>query len=91
MECDYLYGWIKKRSHTQKSLSKKVMKPRDLAGNEEEEKKFTTHTVASLEWLDGSVLPGEIQNGSLLVLNPSKVWQRQVWAGQKCGSHRCGD
>ena len=30
-ECDYLNGWIKKRSHTQKSHSKMV-NPRDIAG-----------------------------------------------------------
>ena len=37
-ECDYLNGWIKKRSHTQKSHPK-VVNPRDLAG--EHEKKQT--------------------------------------------------
>ena len=31
MECDYLNGWIKKRSHTQKSHPKMV-NPRDIAG-----------------------------------------------------------
>ena len=30
-ECDYLNGWIKKRSHTQKSHPK-VVNPRDIAG-----------------------------------------------------------
>ena len=30
-ECDYLSGWIKKRSHTQKSHPK-VVNPRDIAG-----------------------------------------------------------
>ena len=30
-ECDYLNGWIKKRSHTQKSHPKMV-NPRDIAG-----------------------------------------------------------
>ena len=35
-ECDYLYGWIKKRSHAQKSHKKK-MKPRVIAGNAEED------------------------------------------------------
>ena len=36
-ECDYLNGWIKKRSHTQKSHPK-VVNPRDIAG---EHKKTT--------------------------------------------------
>ena len=30
-ECDYLNGWIKKRSHTQKSHPK-LVNPRDIAG-----------------------------------------------------------
>ena len=39
-ECDYLYGWIKNESsHTQKKISPKMMKPRDVAGNAEEEEK----------------------------------------------------
>ena len=41
MECDYLNGWKKgqnqKRSHTQK-ISPKMVNPRDIAGNAEEEK-----------------------------------------------------
>ena len=37
-ECDYLNGWIKKRSHTQKSHPK-VVNPRDTAG--ERKKKQT--------------------------------------------------
>ena len=36
VECDYLYGWIMKWSHTQKSQPKMV-NPRDTAGNAEEE------------------------------------------------------
>ena len=35
--CDYLNGWIKKRSHTQKSHSKAV-NPRDIAGERKREK-----------------------------------------------------
>ena len=31
MECDYLYGWIKKRSHTHAKISPKMVNPRDLA------------------------------------------------------------
>ena len=30
-ECDYLYSWIKKRSHTKK-ISQKMVNPRDIAG-----------------------------------------------------------
>ena len=33
MECDYLNGWIKKRSHTQKSHPK-VVNPKDTAGEQ---------------------------------------------------------
>ena len=35
MECDYLYGWIRKRLHN-KNLAQMV-NPRDIAGNAEEE------------------------------------------------------
>ena len=35
-ECDYLNGWIKKRSHMQKSHPK-WWTPRDIPGNAEEE------------------------------------------------------
>ena len=35
-ECDYLHGWIKKQSHKQKS-HQKMVNPRDIAGNAEEE------------------------------------------------------
>ena len=35
-ECDYLYGWLKNRPHAQKS-HQKVVNPRDIAGNAEEE------------------------------------------------------
>ena len=34
-ECDYRNGWITKRSHTK--ISPKMAKPRDIAGNVEEE------------------------------------------------------
>ena len=37
-ECDYLNGWIKKRSHTQKSHPK-VVNPRDIAGERKKNKK----------------------------------------------------
>ena len=39
-ECDYLNGWIKKRSHTQKSHPK-VVNPRDIAGERKIKKKST--------------------------------------------------
>ena len=35
--CDYLYGWIKK-TVTNAKISPKMVSPRDIAGNEEEEK-----------------------------------------------------
>ena len=37
-ECDYLNGWIKKRSHTQK-YHPKVVNPRDIAGERKKKKK----------------------------------------------------
>ena len=37
-ECDYLSGWIKKRSHTQKSHPK-VVNPRDIAEERKKKKK----------------------------------------------------
>ena len=37
-ECDYLNGWIKKRSHTQKSHPK-VVNPRDIAGERKKKQK----------------------------------------------------
>ena len=37
-ECDYFNGWIKKRSHTQKSHPK-VVNPRDIAGERKKKKK----------------------------------------------------
>ena len=37
-ECDYLSGWIKKRSHTQKSHPK-VVNPRDIAGERKKNNK----------------------------------------------------
>ena len=37
-ECDYLNGWIKKRSHTQKSHPK-VVNPRDIAGERKKKTK----------------------------------------------------
>ena len=37
-ECDYLNGWIKKRSYTQKSHPK-VVNPRDIAGERKKKKK----------------------------------------------------
>ena len=38
-ECDYLYGWNKKRSHTQKSHAQKKVNPRAIAGITEEVEK----------------------------------------------------
>ena len=41
-EFDYLYGWIKKQSHTQK-ISPKMVNPRNTAGNAEEEEKMCVY------------------------------------------------
>ena len=43
-ECDYLNGWIKKRSHTQKSHPK-VVNPRDIAGERKKKKKKKKKTL----------------------------------------------
>ena len=44
-ECDYLNGWIRKRSHTQKSHPK-VVNPRDIAGERKKKKKKKLLTFA---------------------------------------------
>ena len=43
-ECDYLNGWIKKQSHTQKSHPK-VVYPRDIAGERKKKKKKKKKTT----------------------------------------------
>ena len=40
MECDYLNGWIKKRSHSQESHPK-VVNPRDIAGERKKKQQKT--------------------------------------------------
>ena len=45
-ECDYLNGWIKKRSHTQKSHPKVVI-PRDIAGERKKNPNPISITLAS--------------------------------------------
>ena len=41
MDYDYLYGWIKKNGHIRKNLTQKMVNPRDIAGNAEEEASTT--------------------------------------------------
>ena len=48
-ECDYLNGWIKKRSHTQKSHPK-VMNPRDIAGERKKKKKKKKKNPNHAKW-----------------------------------------
>ena len=48
-ECDYLNGWIKKRSHTQKSHPKVVI-PRDIAGERKKKKKKKKKTGYNARW-----------------------------------------
>ena len=43
MECDNLYGWIKKTA-TYAKISSKMMNPRDVAGNTEEEDLYEKNT-----------------------------------------------
>ena len=57
-ECDYLNGWIKKRSHTQKSHPK-VVNPRDIAGERKKKKKksFSFFHQIQLAHLRTSIKP----------------------------------
>ena len=48
MECEYLYGWIKKKV-TYPQILPKVVKPRDKAGNAEAEEDFTFYHE-TLSW-----------------------------------------
>ena len=68
MECDYLNGWIKKRSHTQKSHPK-VVNPRDIAGERQKKKKKKKKipVKSATEWAHKSLLSPEqwlLINGS---------------------------
>ena len=54
-ECDYLNGWIKKRSHTQKSHPK-VVNPRDIAG----ERKWLAHGHTKLTLCSTKRTPNSI-------------------------------
>ena len=45
-KCDYCYRWIKKQLHAQK-ISPKIVNPRHLAGNTEEEEEEEKITVAN--------------------------------------------
>ena len=69
-ECDYLNGWIKKRSHTQKSHPK-MMSPRDIAGERRRRRRrrrmwpFSSSSYVrqrclspSWKWLSSSAPPG---------------------------------
>ena len=47
-ECDYLNGWIKKRSHTQKSHPK-VVNPKDTAGERTKKKKRAKNRTIHLQ------------------------------------------
>ena len=54
-ECDYLNGWIKKRSHTQKSHPK-VVNPRDIAGErKKKKKKKVLHSYPQVLWNSGNL------------------------------------
>ena len=53
-ECDYLNGWIKKRSHTQKSHPK-VVNPRDIAG-ERKKKKKKKNCIQQLNKLSSNIV-----------------------------------
>ena len=50
MECDYLNGWIKKRSHTQKSHPK-VVNPRDIAGERKKKQNKKKHMSGTAKQL----------------------------------------
>ena len=55
-ECDYLNGWIKKRSHTQKSHPK-VVNPKDIAGERKKKKKKKKKVNAAISC---SILTGRV-------------------------------
>ena len=53
MECDYLYGWIKKKNgHICTNLTQKMVNSRDIAGNTEEEEENCSYRIK------GPVQPG---------------------------------
>ena len=52
-ECDYRYGWIISRPHTQKSHPKKV-NPRDIAGNAEEGEDMTRYEGSRVNYANGN-------------------------------------
>ena len=60
-ECDNFYGWIKKMvTFTYTKISPKMVNPRDLAGNaEEEEEKYCTPLLSSVSGCCAPVLSGE--------------------------------
>ena len=55
-ECDYLNGWIKKRSHTQKSHPK-VVNPRDIAGERKKKNKTKKLGIIVLKLLSSIFQP----------------------------------
>ena len=46
-ECDYLYGWIKKKKVTYAKISPKMVNPGDIAGNAEEEEGWLKYGTLS--------------------------------------------
>ena len=58
-ECDYLNGWIKKRSHTQKSHSK-VVNPRYIAGERKKKEKKKSDLDVGFIFSHTSTHPDEI-------------------------------
>ena len=76
MECDYLYGWNKKV--TQAKISPKMMNPRDVAGNAEEEEKKRIIIVQACDSFDICLIL-TVKN-----LNKSSFWfvQEKMKAGQ---------
>ena len=66
-ECDYLNGWIKKRSHTQKSHPK-VVNPRDIAGERKKKKKKKKNCPADVAgFTDDNESAGRWANGASCV------------------------
>ena len=47
-KCDYLYGWIKK-TVTCTKISPKMVNPRDIAGNAEEEEEESYNTIVAIK------------------------------------------
>ena len=92
-ECDYLNGWIKKRSHTQKSHPK-VVNPRDIAGERRKKKKKKERWMDIFwSWILRSWLPWYVsyQHYDAFIIQQSffsKNWKQFEWNTDLNGRER---